>query len=120
MKMDRNLNADGRGKYALILMRNMPPVGGLQRDAVEKAFETLQQAGMLDYGAAESPSEFFLIRLKDKYAMDALAAYADAVMRESRVATDPAKEKDLYEWAIEVRRLVARAGELSPFCKQPD
>jgi hypothetical protein len=119
MKMDRNLNSDGKGKYALVLMRNLP-ARGEERMAALKAMQLLNSMGILDYGQAESPSEFFLIRLKDKYAMDALAAYADAVMADSRQEADEAKARDKYEWAVEVRRLVARAGELSPFCKQPD
>ena len=70
MKMDRDINADGRGKYALVLMRNYnaPRHPSRQRE-VELALETLESNDMIDYGEAGSPSEFFLIRLKDGLVM---------------------------------------------------
>lgn len=54
MKMDRNINKDGRGKYALL---------NLRRDRVE-------------WGAVGNEDEFFVIKLKDVGALAALAAYA--------------------------------------------
>lgn len=106
MKMDRNVNSDGRGKYALVLMRQYP--NGARKAAVDTAMQVLADAGMLDYGEAGSPSEFFLIRLKDVYAERALRAYAAAAMR-----TDG-------EWAAEVDELADRSGIHSRHCKKPD
>lgn len=120
--MDRNINADGRGKYALVLMRNYPSKITDPEDAqsVASALMTLESYGMLDYGQVESPSEFFLIRLKDKYAGDAIRAYADAVQRDAQYETDEAASKDKYQWALEVLKIAGRAGDMSLFCKQPD
>lgn len=114
MKMDRNLDGNaGRGKYALLLLRKLAEYddgktfGGLSPKVAE-AIKTLEAAGVIDWGTAGTSSEFFLIRLKDQYARGALEEYADAAR-----PTDP-------EWAAEVDALAARAGNSSPFCKNPD
>lgn len=114
MKLDRNIEGnEGRGKYALLLLRRL----GLYRGRgtfdglnpkIAAALKTLEDAGVVDWGYSDSESEFFLIRLKDKYAKPALHAYADA-----------AREHD-PQWAAEVDLLASRAGTASPFCKQPD
>ena len=102
MKLDRNVNKDGRGKYALVRLRN-----------IEKGSEAygllnrLEQLGHLDWGVVGQPDEFFVIKLRDKYAGAALRAYADAV-------------QDDVQYAIQVLGVAARAGVQSPFCKEPD
>lgn len=105
MQLDRNLpdNA-GRGKYALLKLRE------LNRDdpEVARAIEMLLAAGVLDWGDAGTESEFFVIRLKDQYAQDALAAYAQAAR-----ASDP-------EWAEEIDEMVGRSGPANRWCKYPD
>lgn len=112
MKMDRNLNADGTGKYALIKLRNMPTgddVLARQANAeVHAALVVLNGHGMLDWGNVHSESEFFVIRLKDRFAKAALIAYANQAR-----AVDP-------EWAAEVLVMAGRSGTRSPFCKTPD
>lgn len=122
MKMDRNLNADGRGKYALVLMRNMPADGSALRGAVGDALETLKRANMLDYGEAHGPNEFFLIRLKDRFAGDALRAYADAAKSyaDNFASSDLNKFQSFYQWAVEVLKMAGRAGDMSAHCKDPD
>lgn len=110
MKMDRNIDGNkGRGKYALVLMREVrkheDEVAG---DEISAALEVLQRYGALDYGNAGTHSEFFVMRLKDKNSGDGLAGYAAAAMDD-----DP-------EWAREVAELAGRAGHNSPYCKTPD
>lgn len=74
MKLDRNINPDGRNKYAILKLRKQekPFTPECQQAAM-----TLRDAGLLDFGNTEG-SEFFVIKLKDKYAAVALAAYAMA------------------------------------------
>lgn len=124
MKMDRNINADGRGKYALVLMRNYPSKITDPEDArtVASAMTTLESYGMMDYGESGSPSEFFLIRLKDRFAGDALRAYADAAKRyaDTLFEKDQAAFTSMYQWACEVLKMAGRAGDLSDHCKTPD
>ena len=91
MRLDRHINQDGRGKYALVLLRNT--------NLPLKKIKTLcHEAGIpLDLGIAGTGSEFFVIRLKDRYAWRALKAYADAARED-----DP-------EWAEEIDILWKRS-----------
>lgn len=105
MKMDRNINNDGLGKYALANLRklreNVTP-------EILNAFETLCKAGIIERGIVGEEDEFFAIKLKDINAPAGLAGYALEA------------EKTDQEWANEVRSLIPRAGVNSPFCKIPD
>lgn len=109
MKLDRNVNDDKRGKYALLLLRKLRQCegGSTFSNEIEQAIETLDKAGLIDWGIIGTESEFFVTRLKDRYAAPSLYAYAFA-----------AQQHDL-EWACEVKELAARA-ELSPWKQQPD
>lgn len=113
MKLDRNENADGSGKYALLKLRRLEeyreqkPFGGLVPE-IASAIAVLEREGLLDSGTVGTDREFFVIRLRDKYAAVALGAYASAAQRD-----DP-------EYAAEITELASRAGLNSPFCKRPD
>lgn len=77
MKLDRTTQANGPGvcKYALVKLRpikNLPPK---DLATAQLAIRSLESLGLLDY-AAEGESECFVIRLKDKAAAVALAAYS--------------------------------------------
>lgn len=111
MKLDRNINADGRGKYGLILNRELAT---LNQDAsapvaaeILAAVETLERHGILDWGASPE-TEFFVVRLKDYYAPGALFGYA------ARAWTDD------KEYADQINELAARSGPNHPNCKKPD
>jgi hypothetical protein len=112
MKLDRNTN-EGRGKYALLKLRVLDDVetGGPFTEThpdIVAAMKLLEANGILDWGIVGTDAEFFVIRLRDKFARSALLAYADAAR-----SRDP-------EYAREVREMAERAGDLSPFCKVPD
>lgn len=80
MQLDRNITNPRRGKYALIKLREFVPAvvesevdgAGVSRP---KFYEI--DARAVDFGDTED-SDFFVIRLKDKYAGAALMAYAHA------------------------------------------
>lgn len=98
MKLDRNINKDGRGKYALIKLRQTTVLfQGL-------GVEVLRDA--VDFGNTPV-TDFFVIRLKDKFAAPALKAYADAARAE-----DP-------EYAAEIDELATLAAE-NPNKRMPD
>lgn len=84
MKLDRNINDDGRGKYALINLRT----------------------NKVEWGN-EPGNDFFVIKLKDRHAADALRAYADSI-----------RPFDA-EFAAEVDELV-KISESYPDRKSPD
>lgn len=102
MKLDRNVNATGMGKYALLKLRNVE----MTADVVA-AFDLLQAKGILDWGD-KPETEFFVIRLKDMYAAPALHNYAVAAY-----PNDP-------EYALEIEHMAERAGSNHPNCKRPD
>lgn len=114
MKLDRNINEDALGKYAVINLRKLNVACGnpatFQRwtPAVQQALKTLEEVGALEWGTTGAPDEFFLLKLKDKYAEPGLRAYAAAARED-----DP-------EYADQVQELAARSGRFSPFCKAPD
>lgn len=104
MKLDRNINKDGHGKYALINLRT----------------------NMVEWGGPGGG--FFVIKLHDKFAPDAFEAYAKAVRKEakalsvkSRKRTEDTPEVDaqkdefeqqslsLYEYAQEIDSLAGHA-----------
>lgn len=111
MKLDRNINSDGRGKYALLKLRALDNANGADLAAAGDAMQTLLQLGVLDWGNAGTESEFWLMRLKDKYAYKGLMGYFRAV-------TDD--EKPDLEYAQELLDMAKRAGPFSPWCKTPD
>ena len=108
MKLDRNVAGNkGRGKYALLLLRKLPD----NRVDIAKAIELLESEGIIDWGDRQTPGEFFVIRLRDRFAGAALNAYAfNAISHGGEFA----------EFGEEVRELADRAGIGSPFEKLPD
>lgn len=108
MKLDRNINEDGLGKYALVLLRNyraMPE--GEAKSECTRAIDTLVEHDVLDLGGIGAESDFFVLRFRDVGAAIALGAYASCFRQ-----TDP-------EWADEVQKLAETAYN-HPNKKQPD
>jgi hypothetical protein len=101
MKLDRNITTPRRGKYAVIKLRD-----ATIRTEYPQGGALLIDQECVDFGDTPE-TDFFVIRLKDKYAAAALAAYAGAAMRD-----DP-------EYALDVLNLAKAAAE-SPCQKQPD
>ena len=111
MKLDLNLNQDGRGKYAILKLRQLALFDGhgtFEENSLLPHIRALEKAGVLDWGIVGTEAEFFLVRLKDAYAQSCLRAYAN----EAR--------KDDTEYAAEIEGMAARSGPDSPFCKRPD
>lgn len=102
MKLDRS--ASGTGKYAIVNLRKTDPkavtISGVDGWFIPR--------GELLFGAVGSDDEFFVMMLKDRYALMGLAAYADAA------------RKDDPEYADEIAHLSCRAGRFHPSCKRPD
>lgn len=82
MKLDRNINADGQGKYEL---RN------------------LRSGKIVDDCGPGQEHEYFVIMLKDRHAQAALDAYADSIEKidpefaiEVRELADRSGERSLF------------------------
>lgn len=87
MKLDRNINHNQRGKYALLKLRKLDDFTdqgafGELAPPIAAAIKTLEDAGILDWGLHGTEGEFFVIRLRDAYATPALQAYAGAAWRD--------------------------------------
>ena len=112
MKLDRNIpDNNGGGKYGVLKLRVLRQIvkeNGTLPHSIKQALEVLEAVGAIDYGIAGSEDEFFLIRLKDRFALTALNSYA-----EEAESFDP-------EYAHEIAAMAARSGPNSVFCKLPD
>ena len=109
MKLDDTNNELGAGKYALLLTGELlQDPDKLANPQIRGALMTLEQAGLIEYGPPGSREEFFVLKLKDYFAGNALLAYAAAVEDHDR------------EYAQEIRILAERAGLGHPNCKMPD
>ena len=118
MKLDRNTNRGGRGKYALVNMRKLLPI--LDRDEdnrklpmatdrpIANAFRLLVKQGIISLGNETPGDQFFVMKYKDKFTAAALLAYAEAVKKESDrlrslngdVPTD--ESSSLYEYRCQM------------------
>ena len=105
MNLDRNNHPEGKSKYALINLRKVP---GNPKTAEALADAIRANPACVEFGEPRSKEEFFVIKLRDANAADALGAYAAA-----------ASTHDV-EYAEAVQELEERAGSNSPFCKLPD
>lgn len=108
MKLDRN---NGRGKYAIVNLREIERIGGVvlgHNPDIAHALRILETNDLIEYGDVGAENEFFVIKLKDKYAADALARYAAVAS-----VDDP-------EYASEIATMAHRSGPGHPNCKIPD
>jgi len=95
MKLDRTDNQNGKGKYALVKLRELE---GRPQDAEDLAEAILTHPESVDWGLVDSDSEFFVIRLKDVNAYEALMAYAKSVAE-----YDPEFAEEVFRLAIKSR-----------------
>lgn len=103
MKLDRNENKDGTGKYGLVLMRRVTAKSPAK---VHNSLRTLEDAGVIDYGPqgpSDGSRQFFVIRYRDKFAEPALRAYAKAARTEAQRLHAEAK--------------AARSGDAAELCR---
>lgn len=89
MQLDRNTTSPKRGKYALIKLRQSEITP--ERCCGPEIIPV--ETSAIDFGDTED-SDFFVIRLKDKYAAKALKAYAEAA-----AADDLQYADEVYELA---------------------
>lgn len=108
MKLDRNINSSGKGKYAVINLRKIPTD---PRTAEELAAAILANPEAVEFGAVGSPEEFWLIKLRDRYATPAIMGYAMGI------AFDPEGDP---EYQADVVEMGKRSETMHPLCKRPD
>lgn len=122
MKLDRNTNPEGKGKYALILLRKNPIVGTVKAEVNGKEKECLViDPDAVDYGNGPA-NEFFVIRTKDKFSGATLVAYADEVRKWAARAEANGDNKladELNEYAGDIFELAGNAFR-NPLRRIPD
>ncbi len=98
MRLDRNINPNRKGKYALILLRKIQgDLPELQDEGTtNSSYEVPQDA--VDFGDTHD-TDFFVIRLKDKYAYKALDAYAREAAKD-----DPEYGREIAELALKAMK----------------
>ena len=147
MKLDRNINPSGMGKYILIRTRQLGMLMDQEKQAeVKYAINVLEKNNMI------APYQFFVLGYRDMFTPAALCAYRDAVIGQATKKEDEAKRllkfnpeaKDtttermtkascllaecanLYEFADEISKEVemllapTEPGENGPRLKLPD
>lgn len=123
MKLDRNINPDGRGKYALIHLRELHELEyaniEVQKEGEHRPVNIPSKA--IHIGNEGPGEQFFVIKYKDEFAAPALWAYSDAVKEKARILSysDERKAKELYEFAEEIEA-EARQAEHIADKKLPD
>ncbi len=116
MKLDRNINNNGRGKYALLRLREWPH--GYSPEC-QHAFDLLNKAGAIDFGNSDE-TDFFLIRLKDRFSGPALRAYATAISAHiTQLDVDDPQRIELVEYHHDIIRL-AESAHSNPNQRTPD
>ena len=114
MKLDRNITNPRRGKYALIKLRD-----AVIRPPDRRRGTTEVSTNSIDFGDTDD-SDFFVMRLKDRFTGPALRAYASAIT--SHLATLPADDETregLVEYHHEIIRLAEQA-HANPNQRTPD
>jgi hypothetical protein len=105
MKLDRNITNPRRGKYALIKLRE----SRLTPELCCGPDEIMVETNAIDFGDTDD-SDFFVIRLKDKFSGGALRGYANAIT--DHLATlhsdDPSRD-GLVEYHHEIIALAEQA-----------
>lgn len=121
MKLDRNTNRGGRGKYALVNMRMMVPlldrgedhspenndIQHLKDQMAIHAFNLLVERGIITLGNESPGDQFFVMKYKDKFAAAGLRAYGEAVWKEY---SDLMHSTEMVERML----IVADGGKLTP------
>jgi len=116
IKLDRNINEDGKGKYALINLRKIPGPRIINASQLAAAIE--DNPDCVEFGEVGSDNEFFVFKLKDIFAEYALRAYAHSIYKYVEVE-NPKNKKELIEYAREIYKLSSQS-ILHPNRKIPD
>lgn len=99
MRLDRNITTPRRGKYALIKLRQSHLEPTVVAAALASGRPAEVEAHAIDFGDTDE-SDFFVIRLRDKYAANALHAYSASCR-----ADDPEFSREILDLANKAARM---------------
>lgn len=106
MKLDRNINPDGRGKYALINLRKVSDEEFNELRESRRDKEPFALGSECLTLGDEKGEQFFVIKYKDQFAPAALRAYA-ADVREYASNQQGEDRRNFIEYAAEIEREAA-------------
>lgn len=106
MKLDRNINQDGRGKYALVRLRNRVQyvrVGDYGTISSEVLIKALADAGFIHFGNEGPGEQFFVMKYKDRFTHYALRSYANHVEAHAMLPLNSDEQRSkLTEYAADI------------------
>lgn len=118
MKLDRNVNRDGSGKYALIKLREVAkfkanPDWAREAEEIKEALSLLDRRGIIHWGNEGIGENFFVMKYKDRFTAQGLGGYSDSVFQYIRTSNMSAAElislkeyaDQIYQEAESARRL---------------
>lgn len=100
MKLDRNTNLTGTGKYSLVNRRKVRELGHPLE--VMQALSVLERAGVLHNGNEGPGEQFFVMKYKDTFTAPALRAYGEAVALVAARTNEHKQKLELEEYALEI------------------
>lgn len=114
MKLDRNTNRGGRGKYALVNMRKLLPIldasQGTQEDTdMIEAFQLLVRQRIITLGNETPGDQFFVMKHKDRFTPAGLRGYIAAIYHQVRITPSPSVKASLLEYADQLEQDLAAA-----------
>lgn len=132
MKLDRNTNPDGRGKYALINMRKIKEIEDAGRKPsphetvecqrairVRESIEMLIREGVVTLGNESPGDQFFVMKYKDKFTADGLRGYANAISKELKLMSSGPEAVSLAEYCAQMFDEAFEAGKIGATTPSP-
>jgi hypothetical protein len=110
MKLDRNTNRGGHGKYALVNMRKLIPLFEKEENgklttgelAILQCFRALVMENVISCGNETPGDQFFVMKYKDKFTAQGLRGYATAIADELKDLTNKAERIALSEYCAQM------------------
>lgn len=118
MKLDRNINSDGSGKYALLKLRKLREITAMDsqlhpdaKSLIDHAVRTLKHHKVLHFGDEGPGEQFFVMKYKDVFTAQGLEGYAKAVIASK--TNVPGLREELLEYADEILNEAATAEKVA-------
>jgi hypothetical protein len=123
----RDMSPDGKCKYALVRLDRLREASPVTKALGEGALDQLQSMDLLEYGEKGTAEEFFVLKLKDRFAARAIEEYARQVRVHARQFDNPEwldQFNDLMDYAKSLAALADRAyvhpGRKIPCTRYPE
>lgn len=114
MRLDRNINEDRSGKYALINLRRLKEADDVR---AVNYLNYLKQAGIVTIGNESPGDQFFVMKYKDLFSTGGLRGYHQHILDYADTLDNGKQKEELLEYArdiyVEIEESI-RYGEALP------